>query len=46
MPPATATPPSPVKAGFDRAGLDAILAEQAAAGWVADRRREAFAALE
>jgi Fe-S cluster assembly protein SufD len=35
-----------VQAGFDRAGLDAILAEQAAAGWVADRRREAFAALE
>jgi Fe-S cluster assembly protein SufD len=35
-----------VQAGFDRAGLDAIIAEQAAAGWVADRRREAFAALE
>ena len=46
MPPATATPPFPVQAGFDRAGLDAIIAEQAAAGWVADRRREAFAALE
>ena len=46
MPPATATPPSPVQAGFDRAGLDAIIAEQAAAGWVADRRREAFAVLE
>ena len=46
MPPATATPPSPVQAGFDRAALDAIIAEQAAAGWVADRRREAFAALE
>jgi Fe-S cluster assembly protein SufD len=35
-----------VQVGFDRAGLDAIIAEQAAAGWVADRRREAFAALE
>ena len=46
MPPATATPPFPVQVGFDRAGLDAIIAEQAAAGWVADRRREAFAALE
>ena len=46
MPPATATPPSPVQAGFDRAGHDAIIAEQAAAGWVADRRREAFAVLE
>ena len=46
MPPATATPPFPVQAGFDRAGLDAIIAQQAAAGWVADRRREAFAALE
>ena len=46
MPPATATPPFPMQAGFDRAGLDAIIAEQAAAGWVADRRREAFAALE
>ncbi|MFM7138401.1 MAG: SufD family Fe-S cluster assembly protein, partial [Planctomycetota bacterium] len=46
MPPATATPPSPVQARFDRAGLDALVAEQAAAGWVADRRRGAFAAFE
>jgi Fe-S cluster assembly protein SufD len=46
MPPATATPPSPVQMRFDRAGLDAVVVERAAAGWVADRRREAFAALE
>jgi len=46
MSPATATPPSPVQTRFDRSGLDALVAEQAAAGWVADRRREAFAAFE
>jgi len=46
MPPATATPSSPVQARFDRAGFDTLLAEQAEAGWVADRRREAFAAFE
>jgi Fe-S cluster assembly protein SufD len=46
MPSAIAPPSSPVQARFDRAGFDALLAEQAEAGWVADRRREAFAALE
>jgi len=46
MPPATATPPATVQARFDRAGLDTLVAEQASAGWVSDRRREAFAALE
>jgi Fe-S cluster assembly protein SufD len=46
MSPATATPPSPVQVRFDRAGFDALVAERATAGWVADRRREAFAALE
>jgi Fe-S cluster assembly protein SufD len=46
MPPATVTPPSPVQARFDRAGLDALVAERATAGWVADRRREAFAAFD
>ena len=43
---ATATPPTPAQARFDRAGLDSLIAEQAAAGWVTDRRREALAALE
>lgn len=46
MPPATATPPATVQTRFDRAGLDALVAEQAAAGWVAERRREALAVLE
>ncbi len=46
MPPATATPSSPVQTRFDRAGFDALAAERSEAGWVADRRREAFAAFE
>jgi Fe-S cluster assembly protein SufD len=45
MPTATATP-SPVQARFDRAGLESLVAERAAVGWVVDRRREAFAGFE
>jgi Fe-S cluster assembly protein SufD len=46
MPAATTMPPSSAQAGFDRAALDALIAEQDAIGWVAERRREAFAAFE
>jgi Fe-S cluster assembly protein SufD len=46
MPTAAATPPSPVQRRFDRAGLDAILAEAGGPDWAADRRRRAFEVLE
>jgi Fe-S cluster assembly protein SufD len=43
---ATATPPAPAGTGFDRSGLDALLAAHPEPAWVADRRRQALAALE
>jgi Fe-S cluster assembly protein SufD len=46
MPAATTMPPSSAQAGFDRAALDALIAEQDAIGWVAERRREAFGSFE
>ena len=46
MPAATALPPSPVHSRFDQAGLAALVAEKATAGWVVERRQQAFAALE
>lgn len=46
MPAATTMPPSSVQAAFDRAALDALLAEQDAIGLIAERRRAAFAAFE
>jgi len=42
----TATPPSPVQSRFDAAGLDRLVANQSAPGWLTDLRREAFSALE
>jgi Fe-S cluster assembly protein SufD len=46
MPIAAATPPSPVQRRFDRAGLDALLADSGGPTWMADRRRQAFEVLE
>jgi Fe-S cluster assembly protein SufD len=42
----TATATAPAGIGFDRAGLDALLAAGTAPAWEADRRRAALAALE
>jgi Fe-S cluster assembly protein SufD len=43
---ATATPPAPTGIGFDRPGLEALLAAQPEPVWAADRRRAALTALE
>jgi Fe-S cluster assembly protein SufD len=46
MPTATATSPSPVQGRFDRAGLDALLAESGIPGWAAEQRQRAFGLVE